>query len=49
MKVIVIDDSGERHVIKARKIEPATLSRRNQVIIDEDHVINLDDIVAIID
>ena len=49
MKVITVNDAGKTEVIKCRKIEPATLSRKNQVIIDEDRVIDLADIIAIID
>ena len=48
MKVIIINDDGQREVIRCRKIEPATLSR-GRVIIDEEHTVSLDDIVAIVD
>ena len=49
MKVYIINDNGEREVIRCSKVEPSSLSR-GRVIIDEgDRVINLDDIVAITD
>ena len=48
MKIIIINDKGEREVIRCKKIEPATLSR-GRLVIDEDHTISLDDVLAIVD
>ena len=47
MKIIIINDAGEKEVITCRKIEPATLSR-GRLIIDEDRAISLDDVLMII-
>ena len=49
MKIIIIDDAGQREIIRCRKIEPATLARKSQIIVDEDRVIDLADVVAIVD
>ena len=49
MKIIIIDDAGNVEKISCHKIEPAPLARRTSIIIDEEHVIPLDDIVAIVD
>lgn len=48
MKVIILNDKGEREVIRCKKIEPATLSR-GRIIIDEERTISLDDVLAIVD
>ena len=49
MKIVIIDDAGNREIIRCRKIEPATLSRDRQIIVDEDRVIDLADVLCIID
>lgn len=49
MKIITVNDDGKTEVIKCRKIEPAILSRKTAIIVDEDRVIELADIVAIVD
>jgi len=49
MKIIMIGDDGNPVVKRCRKIEPATLSRSRQIIVDECEVIDVEDIVKIVE
>lgn len=47
MKIVCVDDEGRTVIIKCRKIEPATLSV-GKIIVDEDELIDLRDVIAIV-
>lgn len=49
MKIIIINDNGEREIIRCRKIEPSNLSKGTLIIDEGDYVISTDDVMAIID
>lgn len=46
---IIINDDGQREVIRCRKIEPSNLSRGLLIIDEGERVIKLTDVQAIVD
>lgn len=47
MKIICVNDDGTVTTVRCRKIEPATL-KPGFIIVDEDEVIDLRDVIAIV-
>lgn len=47
MKIMLVNDEGKVEYRSCRKIEPATLSV-GEIIVDEDEVIDLRDVIAIV-
>ena len=48
MKIMLVNDEGKVEYRSCRKIEPATLSP-GKIIVDEDEVIDLRDVIAIVE
>lgn len=50
MKIITVDRNGQKEVITCSKIEPAVLSKKSRIIIDEgERVIDLMDVIKIVE
>jgi len=50
MKIITVDEHGKKEIIQCSKIEPAILSKKCRIIIDEgERVIDLMDVIKIVE
>lgn len=50
MKIITVNSQGQMETINCSKIEPATLSKKSRIIIDEgERVIDLLDVIKIVE
>lgn len=50
MKIITVNDRGEKEIIQCSKIEPATLSKKSRIIVDDgERVIDIIDVIKIVE
>lgn len=50
MKIITVNSQGQKEIITCSKIEPATLSKKSRIIIDDgERVIDLMDVIKIVE